>query len=151
MALPDPWPQVLRDALISGAGASAASAAVLAWRGRHDARDAAAPINGPSQWVWGRGAPSMRGFSGKYTVVGYITHHFAATFWAVLFERARMRRRPALPLAVATAAVANIVDYRFTPKRLQPGYERQLSRKSLAWAYAAVALGLAAGAMVPRR
>ena len=151
MPLPQPWPQVLRDASISGAGAALASAVVLAWRGRLDARDAAAPLNGPSQWIWGRGAPSVRGFSGRYTVVGYITHHLAATFWALLFERARMRRRSALPLAMATAAVANVVDYKFTPKRLQPGYERQLSRKSLALAYAAFALGLAAAAMVPRR
>ena len=151
MVVPQPWPRVLRDALVSGACASVASAAVLAWRGRVDARDAAAPINGPSQWVWGRGAASMRGFSGKYTVVGYITHHLAATFWAILFERTRERRRPALPLAVATAVVANVVDYRLTPKRLQPGYERQLTKRSLAWTYAAFALGLAAGAGVLRR
>ena len=151
MTLPQPWPRVLRAALLSGALASLASAAVLAWRGRHDARDAAAPLNGPSQWVWGRGAPSKRGFSAKYTVVGYVIHHIAATFWAALYERARAQRKPALPLAIATAAMANVVDYTLTPKRLEPGYERQISRKSLALAYAAFALGLAAGALAQRR
>ncbi len=50
-----------------------------------------------------------------------------------------------------TAAVANVVDYKLTPKRLQPGYERQVSRKSLAWAYAAFAAGLAAGAYLRER
>lgn len=151
MPLPQPWGEALRNAVISGACASLASASVLAWRGRIEAHDAAAPLNGPSQWIWGRGAPSRHGFSAKYTLVGYCIHHLAATFWAALFERARLERGAPVPLAIATAAVANVVDYKLTPKRLQPGYERQLSRTSLAWAYAAFAFGLAAGALVQRR
>jgi hypothetical protein len=151
MTVPQPWPQVLRAAVVSGTLASLASAAVLAWRGLRDAGDAAAPLNGPSQWVWGRAAPSARGFSVKHTVVGYASHHLAATFWAVLYERARLRKGNAIPIAVATAAVADVVDYVFTPKRLQPGYERQLSKRSLVLAYAAFALGLAAQATLRAR
>jgi hypothetical protein len=144
MTIPQPWPQVARAALLSGSLASLFSAGVLVWRGRREAGDAAAPLNGPSQWIWGRAAPSARGFTVKHTVVGYAIHHFAATFWAMFYERARWSSGNTLPLAVGTAAVANVVDYLFTPKRLQPGYERQLSKRSLALAYGAFALGLAA-------
>ena len=147
----DGWFRAGRSALLSGACASAASALVLAWRGRRDARDAAAPMNGPSQWVWGRYAPSMRGASAKYTLVGYAIHHVAATFWALFFERARQRHdRPAM-LAATTAIVANVVDYGLTPKRLQPGYERQLRKGSLAMVYVAFAAGLAASTLLRRR
>lgn len=151
MPLPQATPSMVRGALLSGALASVASAAVLTWRGRVEAGDAAAPLNGPSQWIWGRHAPSMRGFSVRYTIVGYAIHHLAATFWAALFEGARRRRDAVVPLAVGTAAIANVVDYKLTPKRLQPGYERQISRGSLAMAYVAFAAGLAAGALLQRR
>jgi len=151
MPLPQATPSMVRGALLSGALASVASALVLAWRGRVEAGDAAAPLNGPSQWVWGRHAPSMHGFSVRYTVVGYAIHHLAATFWATLFEGVRQRGNAIVPLAVGTAAVANVVDYKLTPKRLQPGYERQISRRSLAMTYAAFAAGLAAGALLQRR
>src|SRR5439155_9381492 len=128
--------------------AALASAAVLTWRGRRDAEDAWAPLNGPSQWVWGRSAPNARGFSVRHTVVGYAIHHLAATFWATFFERVCLAVPHPMPLAVGTAAIANGVDYLLTPKRLQPGYERQLSRRSLAFAYGAFALGLAAAAIM---
>jgi len=142
------WKRTATDALLSGAFAALASASALAWRGRHDAGDAAAPINGPSQWIWGRAAPSARGFSVKHTVVGYLTHHVAATFWALFFERTRARVGHPGAVALGTAAVANVVDYLLTPKRLQPGYERQLSKRSLALVYGAFALGLAASTAV---
>jgi hypothetical protein len=45
--------------------------------------------------------------------------------------------------AALTATVANIVDFQLTPKRLRPGFETQLSRKSLFAVYAAFAIGLA--------
>jgi hypothetical protein len=146
------WKESTRDAVLSGACAAFASALALAWRGQRDAGDAMAPLNGPSQWIWGRRAPSARGFSVKHTVVGYATHHCAAFFWAVLFERARRRFGRPAATALATAATANVVDYVFTPKRLQPGYERQLRRPSLVWVYGAFAAGLALSvALRPRR
>src|SRR5206468_8981337 len=80
-------------------------------------------------------------------VVGYGIHHTAAVFWATLFEWARERTGRPVASALGTAAVANVVDYVFTPKRLQPGYERQLSKRSLALGYGAFALGLAASTL----
>jgi hypothetical protein len=37
------------------------------------------------------------------------------------------------------------VDYRLTPRRFMPGYERRLSRRSLGAVYAAFGAGLALG------
>jgi hypothetical protein len=49
------------------------------------------------------------------------------------------------------SAIAAIVDYGITPKRLTPGWELTLSRKAMVGAYAGLALGLAAGALVSQR
>jgi hypothetical protein len=132
------WARVL----LSGTAASLASALALALAGRREVGSAATPLNGPSQWVWGRHAPYRDGFSVRHTVVGYGIHHFASVFWAALFERAR-RARPALPAAIATAALACVVDYRCTPQRFTPGFEKRLSRAALLATYAAFAAGLA--------
>ncbi len=86
----------------------------------------------------------------KYTLSGYLTHHAASVFWATLFERLFERRtwpRPAAPLvpAAAVAAIAAVVDYTITPKRLTPGYEKRLSIPALVVVYTAFAAGLALG------
>lgn len=149
MASSKPWRQAARRAVYSGAAASLLSAAVLAIRGRREQGTAAGPNNGPSQWIYGRSAAYRRDASLKYTLVGLAIHHLSATGWALLHERVfnhggkpqsgggRVLR------AAATAAVANFVDYKLTPQRLQPGFEVQLSKKSLVYVYAAFALGLA--------
>lgn len=48
--------------------------------------------------------------------------------------------------AALIAAVANLADFKLTPKRFTPGFERHLSRSSLAVVYGAFGLGLAAAA-----
>jgi hypothetical protein len=84
----------------------------------------------------------------KHTVVGFLIHHTMATGWALLHERvfgARKAEQPfsrRLGAAAVTSATANFVDYQLTPKRLQPGFEQQLSRLSLLLVYAAFAAGL---------
>jgi hypothetical protein len=148
--------RVLHDALVSGACASVASVLMLLAWGRREAGDAAAPVNGPSQWIWGRHAPYRDGFSWRYTAVGYLVHHLASTFWALLYELARPGRRGAGPAAdvaaaLATAAVANAVDFQLTPQRLTPGFQQRLSRRGLLAVYAAFGAGLAAGALLRRR
>jgi hypothetical protein len=143
------WKQVSKSAVVSGALASVLSALVLALCGRIENRSAAGPINGPSQWIYGRRAAHRRLPSLRHTLAGYLIHHLMATGWAVLHERLFGTRKAAqtvaqrLARAALTAAVANFVDYRLTPKRLQPGFEAQLSKASLAAVYAAFALGLA--------
>jgi hypothetical protein len=148
------WRQALEAALVSGSAASVVSSIALGACGRREVNDAAAPLNGPSQWIWGRYAPYCDGFSVRHTVVGYAIHHLASIFWAVLFERFRPRTAAAMPIvasAALTAASASVVDYQLTPHRLRPGFEKRLSRPALTAVYAAFALGLAAGALVNAR
>ena len=151
------WNTAFRRGLVGGATSSVLSTVALALLGRREAGSAYAPTNAVSHWIWGdealrEDAPSMR-----HTVPGYLIHHGSATFWSVLFERVcgplLDRREPATTLGVATAAsaVACFVDYRLTPRRLQPGFERHLSRPALAVVYGAFGVGLALGAMLSRR
>lgn len=145
------WRAALARALVSGTIASALSAAALAACGRVANGAAAGPLNGPSQWVWGERAAYRRRATLRHTLVGYVIHHLMSIFWATLHERLAPRHRSHSPAervltAAATAAVAWFVDYHLTPRRLRPGFEKQLGGKSLFVVYTAFALGLAAAA-----
>jgi hypothetical protein len=146
------WPQTLRDALLSGSVASLVSTAALALCGQRDLRNAATPLNGPSQWVWGRCAPYANGFSARHTLVGYAVHHLASILWALPFEAVRPRRpRGDIAAAALVAATASVVDFELTPQRLRPGFEKRLAPRSLVLVYAAFAAGLALAALARRR
>jgi hypothetical protein len=144
------WPQAWSAGLLSGALASIASAVALAAAGKRELGDAAAPLNGPSQWIWGKHAPYRNGFSVRHTVVGYAIHHLSSTFWAALFEKTRPRSAP-IAGALLTSATACLVDYRCTPQRFTPGFEKRLSRGALLSVYAAFAAGLAAAHLLSRK
>lgn len=143
------WKDAAKQAVLSGAAASLLSAAVLAIAGKVENGAPAGPLNGPSQWIFGRKAAYQRRASLRHTLTGFLIHHITATGWALLHERffgrdkASQSTNTRLKRAAMTAAIANVVDYKLTPKRLQPGFEAQLSKKSLVIVYAAVALGLA--------
>jgi hypothetical protein len=143
-----PWSRTLQRAAISGSVASVLSTLTLAVLGRREAGSAPAPINAVSHWFWGERAARQDGLSLRYTLAGYLTHHAAAIFWALFFERLfgrRTQRDPATALATgaAVATLAAVVDYTITPKRLTPGYEKRLSPPSLVVVYTAFAIGLA--------
>lgn len=148
------WSQAFRDGLISGTVASIVSTISLAVCGKAELNKSAAPVNGPSQWVWGRHAPYENRFSLQYTVVGYAIHHAASIFWATLHEKLRPRLKPggnaaaAIAPAIATAAAAYVVDFHVAPKRLTPGFEHRLSKRSLLMVYGTFALGLATLALM---
>jgi hypothetical protein len=140
----------LRLAMVSGACAAAASALVLAWRGRVELGSGAAPLNGPSQWLWGRHAKYRDDVSARHTAIGYGIHHLAATMWALPYESARAGSddpRRIAACAAGAAALAALVDYGPTPTRLRPGFEKRLSLGSLCAVYAAFAAGLALPAL----
>ncbi len=150
------WVTTLRFAITSGTIASATSTIALALLSRAEGKGALQPVNSTSHWMNGRQAASFRWADFTHTAVGYATHHAATVFWAVLFERWVGMSRPvaALPLArdaLAMSAFAAAVDYGATPKRFTPGWEFVLSKRSMAVAYAAMALGLASGALINRR
>jgi len=149
-SLMETWTDIARRAARSGAAASLLSAGALALCGWLENRAAAGPLNGPSQWIFGRRAAYRRAPSARHTLTGLAIHHATATGWALMHEKIwgerKAQQSPAqrLARAAATAAVANFVDYKLTPKRLQPGFEAQLSKQSLVLVYAAFAVGLAA-------
>src|SRR5688500_4578148 len=66
------WQRTLAEGVIAGSVASLTSSVALALGGVSDAAPAVAPINGPSQWVWGKHAPYQNRGSLKYTLVGYL-------------------------------------------------------------------------------
>jgi hypothetical protein len=142
---------VVQAALVSGSAASVVSTAALAVNGLRTNASPYAPTNAISHWLWGDRATRQNRPSLKYTLLGYATHHAASVMRALLFESLRRRRRPSTPAArladaAAVSAIAYFVDYRLVPARLTPGYETRLRPPALLSVYAALALGLAAGA-----
>lgn len=89
-----------------------------------------------------------------HTGVGIVTHHLATMFWSLVLEKwlgPRKRTFPELALAgAATSILAAVMDYGLVPRRLSPGWELALTRKSMAGAFAAMAVDLAAGAFAAR-
>src|SRR5689334_3423826 len=60
---------------------SAIALAVMGWieKGRP-----AAPLNGPSQWLWGTQASKLRRADLRHTAVGYGVHHASSIFWGLV-------------------------------------------------------------------
>ena len=143
-----------RRMLLPGTLAALASAAVLAVYGKRETGSAVAPMNGHSQWLWGRQAPYRNDATWRHTGLGYAVHHGASLFWGVLFEFFRRRAPQDVPgtvaSAVTTAAIANVIDFKLTPERLTPGFEKRLSQRALFATYAAFAVGLAVGGLFTR-
>ena len=106
------------------------------------------PLNATSHWLNGDRAARRRAVDLQHTGVGLATHLAATVFWATLFEAwqaARPSRGAAetAARAAAVAALAAVVDYTITPKRFTPGWELVLAKRSMALAYAAMAVGFA--------
>lgn len=147
----------MREGLIAGSVASAVSTVALLAAGRKEPRRALAPVNAISHWIWGDLALRQNEPSLRHTMTGYLIHHAASVFWAVLHARAWGERReakrpgPALAGAAAAAGVACFVDYQMTPQRLTPGFEHRLSRPAMAGVYAGFAIGLALGSLLAAR
>ena len=147
------WKLVFSQGLLAGSLASLISTAVLALAGRRESGSAAAPLNAVSHWYWGDEALHLDKADLAHTAAGFLTHHVAATFWATLYaalasDRPALRTAPGIVLgAAATSATACLVDFRLTPHRFTPGYEHRLSNGALLAVHAALAIGLAAGAL----
>lgn len=140
---------------LSGTTAAVLSSVVVAACSACEARAPFAGVNAPSQWFWGRGAKRHTRPSWRYTTVGYLVHHFSSLLWAGLYEAWCLRRpaplRVSAARAAAVAAAACVVDYTITPPRFRPGFERHISRTSIAGVYVAFGMGLFAGAWARRR
>ena len=84
-----------------------------------------------------------------------MTHIASALFWAVPYglwlQRKSERSTEEIVVGgAATAALAATVDYLAMPRRLTPGWELALSRRSIGLTFVGLALGLAGGALLAR-
>lgn len=134
---------------LPGTVAALLSSLVIVACGRLERRRGLATHNGPAQWVHGTEAGHRRDVTLSHTLLGFLIHHASSCWWAFVQQRVFPRRPLGTPFSVhaaeagAVALAANIVDYKLMPERLQPGFEKHISRKSLAAAYVAFGLGLA--------
>ena len=138
---------VLKRAWRSGAGASVTSTMAMAASGVSDCRSVYAPTNAVSHWIWEDRAIHRDDATLRYTATGYVIHHCAAIFWALMFESLKPAERPRTQKeravdAAAVTALAATVDLRCTPERLTPGFERRLGTPALIAVYVAFGLGL---------
>jgi hypothetical protein len=142
------WPEAMRDGAITGAVASVVSTAALGACSVTEKHSPYAPTNAISHVVWGdrathEDAPSMR-----YTLLGYGIHLASSVAWGILYEKwfgqlaQKKSLAPALVSGAAMAGLTYVVDYKLTPKRLQPGFESRLSSRSMGLFYAAFGTGL---------
>jgi hypothetical protein len=150
------WNKTLREGLVSGTLAGLFSAAALLVTGRRDAGSAVAPMNAESHWLWGDESLREDRPTWRHTLTGFVTHQLSTVFWASLYALVRGgRSRPqtvpeALIGGLATSAAAAAIDYTLMPKRLTPGFEHRLSRGSMVGVFAAIAGGIALGALLLR-
>ena len=140
-------------ALITGSIASVVTTVALASLAAAEGKGPLQPVNSTSHWLHGEEAALVRGADATHTAVGYGTHHASALFWAVPFEWRRSQSQDRSVSSIARdasvmAAIAAVVDYGMVPKRLTPGWEDVLSKRSIAATYVALAGGLAIGALV---
>jgi hypothetical protein len=135
-------------AFVRGSIASLISTVALAGLAKLDGKGFAQPTNSTSHWLYGRTAAHRKKVDISHTLVGFLTHHASAVFWALPFE-VWLARRPGrsffelLRDAGILSVVAALVDYRLAPKRLTPGWEMVLSKRSMIGAYSALAIGFA--------
>jgi hypothetical protein len=140
----------------SGHWAALTSGIAMAAMGWIERNRPAAPLNGPSQWVWGTQASKARQADFRHTALGYAVHHAMSIVWGLIHNEMFPLKtadtvRQELAKAGATAVIAAFVDYKLVPRRLQPGFDRQLSSIGLVCIYAAFAFGLAASRWSGRR
>jgi hypothetical protein len=146
-------PEAMKDAVVSGSFAAVLSASALSFCSRQEEGSAAGGLNGPSQWLWGEDEAYTRDATLKHTGVGYTIHHSTSVFWAAIYEhlfgRARNRtgrevsNARVIAEAAAMTAAAYVVDYKLTPRRFRPGFEKHISGRSMFAVYVAFGTGLA--------
>ncbi len=142
----------LRAVWFSGTVAAILSSLVIVICGRVERGRGLATHNGPAQWVHGTGEGHRRDVTLRHTLLGFLIHHASSCWWAFVQQRVFPRRPPRTAWRVhaaeagAVALAACVVDYKVMPERLQPGFEKHISRPSLAAAYVAFGLGLALAA-----
>src|SRR4051812_34130632 len=99
------WKEAFSHARWSGSSAAILSGTVLAVCGKLERNSAAAPLNGPSQWLRGERAARRKRASIRETAVGYAIHHVVSIGWATVHEKYVARRRGSLASDLVAAGV----------------------------------------------
>jgi len=139
------------NCLVSGLAGGALSQIAGAAHSRAERGRADLPMHAVSHIAWDDDAESHEGRHAHNFVIGMALHHGASVFWATFFEalfgaRAECSTGSALVGGSTIAAAAYITDYHVVSDRFKPGFEAHLSNRALFSIYAALAIGLAAGA-----
>ena len=148
---------LIARAMTSGTFAGLATTAAVALCSARDGGSAVAPINATSHVLWGDEAGNADAVDVKHTVPGLLINAGAGVFWAlvqelVLGSSRNPNRATAAASGAAVAAVAYVVDYHLIPRRLTPGWELRLPRRSVALAFVALGVTLGIAALLhPRR
>lgn len=147
--------ETILSSLVSGSVAGVVTAGVNGALAAQRGRPPWQPVNATSHWLHGDAAGDFPGVDAAHTGVGLATHQGSAVFWAFVFETWLANRPPRGPAemlrdATVMSGIAALVDYGLVPKRVTPGWEEVLPPRSIAVTYAALALGLAAGALLSR-
>ena len=143
---------LVADAAASGAIATLTTTAAIVIVGHQRDESAWAPLNAVSHILWGDEAATHTERSLTYTASGAALNASAMMSWGAVYAallRMMPRRTPAaaIGVGVATAALAYVIDYHLVPRRFTPGFEKRLTGGEMTWVYAALAIGLAAGAV----
>jgi hypothetical protein len=139
---------ILYNALKSGTITGVVTALTQSACARIEHSKAVTPINAVSHIIWGDQAARQEKFSLKYTGTGLLLNQGATVFWASLYEYwfgtagETGAVGKALTGGVVVTALAYFTDYHLIPARLTPGFEKRLSRRSLALVFTAMALSL---------
>lgn len=145
-------PLALSTAL-TGTVATLVLAGTLAAVARRQGKRAVQPINATSHWIEGPEAGRMAQADLRHTGVGLATNHAAAILWALPLELALPRDASPARIAGTAALVsgaAALLDYGVLPRRLAPGWEHAVGTHGTVAGFAALAAGLALGALVSR-
>ncbi|HJP83864.1 MAG TPA: hypothetical protein VJ835_10210 [Fimbriimonadaceae bacterium] len=138
------WGHVLATTAIT----TIATSIAVSILGRDETGSAAAPLNATSHIVWGDEAAEHDEVDVKHTLLGTVLNAGAMASWSLLQEwllSKWVRKNPrvrSIAAGALTSTVAYAVDYFVVPKRLTPGFEKRLSKKSLFSTYVAFALAL---------
>ena len=139
------------NVLISGLAGGLASHVAAAACSRVERGRSDLAMHSVSHIAWGDAPEDHQGAKPHNWAIGSALHHGACVFWATFYEgifgkAAERSTSAALAGGAAIATAAYVTDYHVVSDRFKPGFEAHLSNRSLFLVYAALAVGLAAGA-----
>jgi hypothetical protein len=146
-------PSAGRDSARKAGIAALVTTATVALCGKLENGDAIQPINDISHIVFGDEAFAQHGASLRYTGTGLSMTKSLTASWAVLHEVlfGEYQDEGNVPVSLAggaaVAAFAYLIDYHVVPKRLTPGFEEHLSKRSLLAIYVVLGLTLGLGGL----